>query len=465
MGLTETIRHYLPGLLPVRGQPVYIPRLPLPPDLTWPYVNFGGSTYPIGISQTSPGSKTEEIGREFSSLVGGGYKSNSVIFACEATRYQVFSQARFQWQAIRKGQPDNLFGTDALSILEHPWPGGTTGDLLTQMLLHADFGGNAFVTRRGPRLRLMQPDWVDIVVGSFNDPDVTSVDLDATVLGYIYYPGGRYSGREPELLAREQVAHFAPIRDPEASYKGMSWMTPLIREVMADSAATAHKLTFFENGATPNLVVRRTDPVGKDAFAEWVAMMEAGHKGLANAYKTLYLDNGADATVVGKDFQQLEFKVTQGAGETRIAAAAGTHPVIVGLSEGMQGSSLNAGNFNSARRLMADKTLWHLWSNVAGSLETIVPPPGGSRLWVDDRIPFLREDRKDAAEIQQMKAQTIRTLTDGGYEPESVIAAVEAEDNTLLKWTGLVSVQLQPPGSLTPQAEPTNGKVPTEAAP
>ena len=75
MGLTETIRHYLPGLLPVRGQPVYIPRLPLPPDLTWPYVNFGGSTYPLGISQTSPGSKTEEIGREFSSLVGGGYKS------------------------------------------------------------------------------------------------------------------------------------------------------------------------------------------------------------------------------------------------------------------------------------------------------------------------------------------------------------------------------------------------------
>ena len=64
-----------------------------------------------------------------------------------------------------------------------------------------------------------------------------------------------------------------------------------------------------------------------------------------------------------------------------------------------------------------------------------------------------------------MKAQTIRTLTDGGYEPESVIAAVEAEDITLLKWTGLVSVQLQPPGSLTPQAEPTNGKVPTEAAP
>jgi hypothetical protein len=75
-----------------------------------------------------------------------------------------------------------------------------------------------------------------------------------------------------------------------------------------------------------------------------------GHAGVANAYKTLYLTAGADATVVGKDLQQLDFKVVQGAGETRIAAAAGIHPVIVGLSEGLAGSSLNAGNFAAARR-------------------------------------------------------------------------------------------------------------------
>lgn len=93
-------------------------------------------------------------------------------------------------------------------------------------------------------------------------------------------------------------------------------------------------------------------------------------------------------------------------------------------------------------------------------METLIRPPSGSQLWVDSRdIPFLREDRKDAAEIQQLKATTIRTLTDGGYEPTSVIAAVEAEDMTLLRWTGLLSVQLQPPGTM---AEPTNGAVPKE---
>jgi phage portal protein BeeE len=226
----------------------------------------------------------------------------------------------------------------------------------------------------------------------------------------------------------------------------MSWLTPVVREIMGDGAATAHKLKFFENGGTPNMVIKRDDPVTGDTFNAWVAAMRAGNEGLANAYKTLYLSAGADATAVGADMQQLDFKVVQGAGETRIAAAAGIHPVIVGLSEGMQGSSLNAGNFNSARRMVADRTMSPLWRNVAGSLEVLVPPPGGSRLWWDGRdIPFLREDRKDAAEIQQIKAASIRQLVDAGYVPESVVKAVEGENMTLLKHSGLYSVQLQPP--------------------
>jgi phage portal protein BeeE len=459
MGMIDSLRTFL-GL---ERSTVYPPMLPGGDDW-WPYVNFGGNTYGIGALETTmPSSRVEEPGQGFLSLVSAGYRANGIIFACELTRIQVFSQARFQWQALRKGQPDNLFGTPALDTLSAPWPGGTTGDLLTKMLVHADFGGNAFVTRRPSGIKCMRPDWVTIVHGSPNDEDVLADDLDAELLGYIYYPGGKGSGRTPTGLFRDEVAHFAPIPDPLMPSRGMSWLTPIVREVMGDSAATAHKLQFFNNAGTPNLVVKRPETLSTESFQAWVDLMESKHKGLANAYKTLYLTNGADATVVGRDLQQLDFKIVQGAGETRIAAAAGTHPVIVGLSEGMQGSSLNAGNFNSARRLMADKTLWHLWSNVAGSLETIVPPPAGSRLWVDDRIPFLREDRKDAAEIQQLKAQTIRQLVDAGYDADTVVAAVDAEDMTLLKHSGLFSVQLQPPGTTEPQVEPTNGRVPTEA--
>jgi phage portal protein BeeE len=289
---------------------------------------------------------------------------------------------------------------------------------------------------------------------------VSSDDLDAEFLGIIYYPGGEYAGNKPTYLQRGAIAHFAPIPDPLAHGRGMSWLTPIVREIMGDSAASTHKLKFFENGATPNLIVKRADAPSKEVFKEWRELIEAGHSGAANAYRTLYLTAGADATVVGKDMQQLEVKATQGAGETRIAAAGGIHPVVAGLSEGMQGASLNAGNFATARRLVADKTLWWLWGNYCGSMETLVPPPPGARLWVDaSGIPFLREDRKDAAEIQGIKAQTIRTLTDGGWEPESIKKYIDSENVADLKWTGLVSVQLQPPGEAMPDM-PTNGKTP-----
>jgi len=457
MGLIDTARKAL-GL----SRSAVLPPWPVGIDdyQPWPHL-LAGQMYGVGIQTSMPNQRIEDIGTTYDSLVGAGFAANGIVFACEMKRVQIFSQARFLWQSMRKGQADSLFGTPALGILEKPWPSGTTGDLLTKMLTHADFGGNAFVVRRGNQLRCLRPSWVDMVLGSYDDPNLTGDDIDAEFLGIVYYPGGKYAGAKGEAIPRSEIAHFAPIPDPSAHYRGMSWMTPIIREVMGDQAMTTHKLKFHENAGTPNLVVKRQDTLSKESFQTWVQMMEQGHRGAANAYKTLYLDSGSDATVVGADLRALDFKVVQGAGETRMAAAAGVHPVLVGLSEGMQGAALNAGNFNSARRSTADTTMWHLWGNAAGSLEAIIPPPGGARLWIDPDMPFLREDRKDAAEIKQIRASTLNTYLTAGYTPQSAVKALVAEDETLLTHSGLLSVQLQEPGTTkpepTPPTAPTNG--------
>jgi phage portal protein BeeE len=246
-------------------------------------------------------------------------------------------------------------------------------------------------------------------------------------------------------LLRDEVAHHAPMPDPLATYRGMSWLTPVVREIQNDQLMTTHKRKFFENGATPNMVIKGIEARSNEEFLKKVEMIEGSHSGVANAYRTLYMTPGADATVVGRDMKQLDFKVVQGAGETRIAAAAGVPPVIVGLSEGLQGSSLNAGNYGQARRRFADGTMHPLWQNAAGSFEHLVPPPGpAQRLWYDSRdVPFLREDRDAAAKIQQAQAATMRLLVDGAWKPESVVAAVDAEDWGLLEHTGIPTVQVQ----------------------
>jgi hypothetical protein len=67
---------------------------------------------------------------------------------------------------------------------------------------------------------------------------------------------------------------------------------------------------------------------------------------------------------------------------------------------------------------------------------------------VDGRhIPFLQEDEKDRAAVQQMDASAINTLVTAGYDPPSVVDAVTSGDLTRLVHSGLYSVQLQPAGA------------------
>lgn len=406
----------------------------------------GGAPYMPGYTTSYGHERAEPIGDTFVDYVIGGLQANSVVAAIERVRLSLFSEARFQFQQMRNGRPGDLFGTADLAILERPWDGGTTGDMLTRMLLDADFAGAFFGAEIDGELTRMRPDWVEIVLTERWNADAIQVGWRR--LGYAYYEGGK-NGQVPAVFLPDEVVHFSPLPDPLATWRGMSWLTPVVREVMADGMATKHKLKFFENAATPNLAVSLPREVTPALFDQFVDAMDAKHKGADQAYKTLYTGGGADVTVIGADMKQLDFKVTQGAGETRIAAAGGIHPVIVGLSEGLSGSSLNAGNFGAARRLVADGTMRPLWRNAAGSLEVLVPPPGTpgtTRLWYDDRdIAFLREDAADQASIVKENMLTVESGVRAGYEPDTVVAAVAAGDLTLMKHTGLYSVQLQPP--------------------
>jgi phage portal protein BeeE len=428
------------------------------------YWSLGGTGYPF-MSGGTVGEKQEEPAASFEGYVQAAYKSNGIIFACMLARLMVFSEARFQFRQLRQGRPGQLFGTQELEILERPWPNGTTGDLLTRAIQDADLAGNFYAARRvlpgrGPQLRRMRPDWVTIVLGSDQEPDTPEAELDAEIVGYVFQPRGRGSTIKPLALLPEQVAHFAPIPDPSARFRGMSWLTPIIRELMADQAATTHKLRFFENAAVPNLAVSLADGTTQEQFDTFVQRMQAGHEGSWNAYKTLFLAGGAKVEVVGADMKQLDFKVTQGAGETRIAAAAGVPSIIVGLSEGLAAATYS--NYGQARRHFADGTMRHLWREIAGAFASILTVPPGAELWYDDRdIAFLQEDQKDAADILQVLASAIRTLVDAGFEPQSVVDAITAGDLAQLSHTELFSVQLHPPGTTIPQSQ--NGIAPSQA--
>jgi len=384
----------------------------------------------------------------------GAYKGSGPVFSLVMARMRVFSQVRFMWTEFTGSVPGDLFSSPELSVLNSPWPNGTTSDLLARMEMHDSLAGNAYVRRTRPdQLNVLRPDLVTIILGSQEEPGDPALAADTEVAGYFYTPAG---GR-PRIFLPDEVAHFAPIPDPWFHFLGQSWITPVLRELQGDMAAAEHKWMFFENSATVNLAIKFDAALAIEKVKAFKELMEEEHRGIRNAFRTLYLGGGADPVPVGSSFREMDYAVIQGRAESRLASAAGVHPTIAGFMEGLQGSSLNEGNFAAARRLFGETTLTHLWGNAASSLQSIVRAPGpGASLWYDSRVPFMRQDAGDVASIKQQEATTITALIRDGFTPESAVQAVAANDWGQLQHSGYISVQLWQPGTESP-AHPEPG--------
>lgn len=430
------------------------------------YLKYQGQIYQPAFTTTLAGQNVETPPDTFTGYVQGAYKANGVIFSVSMARARPFSEITFKWRRkSQTGYGSDLFGNPDLAILEKPWPGGTTQQMLMRAEQDVTAAGTFFVAREGDRLRRLRPDWCEFILTAPPDQAVQS-----DIVGIKYTPGGPWSGGTPRLYLVHQnpdyteAAFWTPIPDPDALYRGMSWLTPVIDEFRADKAATAHKLQFFENAATPNLAVSLKDSVKPEDFKTFVRMMNESSGGVSNAYKTLYTGGGADVRVIGADMRQLDFAITQGHGETRVCAAGGVPPIIVGLSEGLQYATYS--NYGQAKSAYGDLFLRPQWHSLCGALEPILTVPDNGYLWYDAKdVAFLRDDTAAIAQVQSTQMGTIGAAITAGFEPDSVVAAVIKEDFSLLKHSGLVSVQLQPPGGPDPAADPNAAPVGPDGQP
>lgn len=414
--------------------------------------SFGGQSYTLPVNTTYGTASQEPIGNDFLAYVQLAYKRNGIVFAAITARALLFSQVEF---CFRRRLKDEIWTSDLLRPLQEPGLNQTQSELLTRMEVDASLAGNFYGTNRYGGVRRLRPDLVDIVIGTqAGKPSEMVDDPSAQPVGYMHWPRGRAHGEKPVIYLPEEICHYSPQPDPESRFRGMSWVQAVAREIQSDGSATDHKQKFFENGATVNLAIVAPDFIKTlEQLKEFKELMDGGHRGTANAYKSLFLASGADVKTVGSDLKQIDFKATQGAGETRIALAARVPAAILGISEGLAGSSLNAGNLGVARRLFADGLMRSNWATACAALTPMVRVPADSQLWHDtSRVAFLREDETDAAQITQAKAAAMRQLVDGGYDPQSVTSAVNTGDLSLLVHTGNLSVQLQPPGTVAKPA-------------
>ena len=375
----------------------------------------------------------EAILPQVASWAQQAHGSDAVVFSAITSRMLLLSEGEFQYQRRNDRQ---LFGDQNLGILEHPFgPVSTSSELIARAEQDTSVAGNAYIWavpgagEDEQRLVRLRPDWTTIISELVRVPGGGSYRRR---LGYWVEPPRSAMGEgQGEFYPSEEVAHWAPIPDPNASFRGMSWLTPVYRDINADSGMVAFKVKYMENAATPNMILRypvKLHPGTIDSVRE---RMAARYGGVDNAFKTLVLDQGADLTVVGSNLEQLDFANVAQAGAERILSAAKIPPLVVGL-EPVKGAGKS---YESVMRHFADTWARPTWRSLCGALEAVVPglPRPGVRLWIDTNdIAALQDGEQVRAQVTLIRAQALLALQQAGYTADSAVTAVEAGDMSQL---------------------------------
>lgn len=392
--------------------------------------------------------------------------SNAVVFGASLARMSLFSEATFQYQAK---DDKHLFGNMTLAKLEVPFgPNTTAAHLLARMEQDVFLAGNAYIwdAPGEDRLVRLRPDWTTIVSERVQ---VGGGGYYRRPLGYWWEPPKTQLDQgQGFMVPAGECVHWAPIPDPQADFRGMAPLTPVYRDVLGDDGLVQHKVRYLQNSASPNLLIKYSQKLQPGTVDSIRERMHARYGSANNAYKTLVLDQGADATVIGNSLVQMDFSNVSAAGTERILAACGVPGVLVGL-EPLRGAGRG---FEESMTKFANLWARPQWRSVCGALEQLLDVPAGNRLWFDTSdIAALQDGEMERGQAALVRAQALLALVQAGYTHESAVAAVESMDLSQLEAGGIgtpgssppVQHQLpQPgqPGATATPLPPTLGRLP-----
>lgn len=400
-------------------------------------LNYGGLQYLAGGGQF-PRQEQVRVTAPTQAISGNG-----VVFGVLAKRMAVFTDVRFKWLRFGAGprptQAD-MFTDAVLAPLDRPL------HLLSRMELDVAQAGNSFVARHpAGGFSLLPPQWCYLVVVSDYDVDHPGEAPDARPGGLVYAP----PSSDPAVYLPGEFGHHAPYPDPDFRFLGMSYLRPVLNDVAADNQTRQYVRAFYENSATPNIVMKFPEQVTKEVVQAFREAWRERHEGAERAFRTAFIGGGADPVVVGNSLKDLDQVAITKTLHSAITVSSGVADIVLGTLSGHESSTY--ANYGQAMRNLLDTTIRHLWRSAVDAFAPLLPAPPNARLGYDSSgTAAAQQDARDDADILEVLARTARTLKDGGWDGPSIIEAITTGDLARLQDTGLVPVQLQPPGAGQP---------------
>lgn len=205
-------------------------------------------------------------------------------------------------------------------VLDKPNDFYTTAELFESGQQHVDLTGEGWLVM--PRIGSMPAElWV-----ARPDRMVVVTDPRDFLVGYIYCGP---DGREVPLKRADVMLNRMP--SPMDPYRGLGPVQTIMQQVAGASLSAEWNTNFFRNGARPGGIVKLSRRMIDTEFEQLVDRFNVEHKGVANAGRTAFLEDGDWIDVKPMNMRDMQFVETAELSRDTVLLAFGMSKFAVGV--------------------------------------------------------------------------------------------------------------------------------------
>ena len=236
------------------------------------------------------------------------------------------------------------------------------------------------------------------------------------LLGYIYCGP---DGREMPLRREDVLSMRMP--NPRDPYRGLGPVQTIAANIEGTAMSAEWNTSFFRNGARPGGIVKLARRMPQKEFDRLLENWNAGHRGIANAGKTAFLEEGDWIDVKPMTIADMQFVETANLNRDTILLAYGASKFDVGVLEDVNLATATAARADFAERMTVPRL--DRWR---GMLNNDFLPlfPGGLKGGPGTPLSLVPENPVPSDQVAQRADETaaaniFSVLVRAGVAPES----------------------------------------------
>lgn len=321
----------------------------------------------------------------------------------------------------------------ALVALNKPNSFYTRQELFESGQQHVDLTGEGWLVlsrigRMPAELWVARPDRMVVVT-----------DPRDFLIGYIYCGP---DGKEQPLRPADVLSMRMP--NPMDPYRGMGPVQTIMAQISGTAMSAEWNANFYRNGARPGGIVKLSRRMSSDTeFAKLVERWNWNHKGVANAGRTAFLEDGDWVDVKPMSIADMQLVETSNLNRDTILLAFGASKYDVGVLEDVNRASASAASNDFAERMTIPRL--DRWKGMLNN-DFLPQFPGAQEqglefVYTNPKKTERAEKRADA----ESAANIFKTLIDAGVDPVDAAEVAGLPELAMAPKPDPVMVQAPPP--------------------